>query len=49
MAYMSKLEPPILVTPNSQRGTPANDLEIVVEYLQEDFAGEVVDCHSPVR
>jgi hypothetical protein len=24
-------------------------LAIVIKYLQEDFAGEVVDSHSPVR
>jgi hypothetical protein len=48
MAYMSKFEPPILVIPNSLRGI-FEYLAIVIEYLQENFAGEVVDCHSPVR
>ena len=47
---MSKLEPPILVIPNPQRGNLViKALAIVIEYLQEDFAGEFVDCHSPVR
>jgi len=50
MAHMSKLEPSILVIPNSQIETLVNKaLEIVIEYLQENFAREVVDCHSPVR
>jgi hypothetical protein len=48
MAHMGKFEPPILVIPNSQREILKAPV-IVIEYLQEDFAGEVVDCHSPVR
>ena len=45
---MSEFEPPILVIPNSQREI-LKYLVIVIEYLQEDFAGEVVDCHRPAR
>jgi hypothetical protein len=50
MAHMNKLEPPILVVPNSQREISATKaLTIVIEYFQEDFVGEVVECHRPTR
>ena len=47
MAHMGKLEPAILVIPNPLRTELiAERVPIAVEYLQEDFVGEVVDCHG---
>jgi hypothetical protein len=47
---MGKLEPSILVIPNPLRiERVAQCLPIEVEYLQEDFVGDVVDCHGSGR
>ena len=45
MAHMGKLEPSILVVPNTLM-LVHEALAILIEYLQEDFAGEVVDCRG---
>ena len=47
MAHMGELEPPVLVIPGPLRTEwVAECVPIEVEYLQEDFVGEVVDCHG---
>ena len=47
MAHMGKLEPPVLVIPGPLRTElVAECVPIAVEYLQEDFVGDVVDCHG---
>ena len=47
MAHMGKLEPSILVIPNPLRTERvAECVPIEIEYLQEDFIGDVVDCHG---
>ena len=50
MAHMGKLEPSVFVIPNPLRtGLVPEALTIEIEYLQEDFVGEVVDCHGSGR
>ena len=50
MAHMGEFEPTVLVIPNPLRTELiAKCMPIAVEYLQEDFIGEVVDCHGPGR
>jgi hypothetical protein len=50
MAHMGKLEPSVLVIPNPlaiERVAECPPIEI--EYFQEDFVGDVVDCHGSGR
>ena len=50
MAHMGELEPPVLVVPSPLRTELISEcVPIEVEYLQEDFIGEVFDCHGSDR
>jgi hypothetical protein len=50
MADMGKLEPSVLFIPNPRRSELIPEaLPILIEYLQEDFVGEVVDRHGSGR
>jgi hypothetical protein len=50
MAHVGKFEPSVLAIPILLRtGYVPKALPIEIEYLQEDFADEAVDCHSSGR
>ena len=44
MAHVGKLEPTVLVIPNSE--LVSEGLPVEIEYLQENFIREVMDCHG---
>ena len=47
MAHVGKLEPSVLAIPIPLKtGYVPKALPIKIEYLQEDFVDEVVDCHG---
>jgi hypothetical protein len=47
MAHTGKPKPPVFVIPNPLRsGMVPEALPVEIEYFQEDFVKEIVDCHG---